>query len=553
MVRCDGKLIEIIIIIVIITNMFDSMISYKFENISMFLPRRSSNAILRSKWEAWTSFNGISQDKAMTDFIDLIQSIQSKFSEEHSTTMVSRPLPAVPNGSNITDSRRESLTQFRSPIQPTAPSSASSSTINHNQSISSQQQQQQQQVISSTALTNSINNFQYLLIALLLPVFLFYLIGGSGRGVSFIIGIIIIIKYLLYKYHLGTPMRKSKNSNIPAPLVPIPRGRTLVRMPIDLGPILRFLDAKKKKEAVVVVDTLSSSSSTASTSSSSANNSTSSNTNANNGNNNGVAAAAGGGGGGGVKKHDITISHLALKACAATIAEIPSLNGYVMGSGDFYPAKKQGVDLSLSLDISDKDTVLLKIDDADMKSIDTITNEISYRSKVLRDECKVGMKQQKQTLRTRLLDYLSPSIAEVIDTFLTRLGTMYGLHIPALDILPFPSGVCAVIASPSVEGDMDVDVMFVPSYSTSDFNSSDLASSYNIPIIVSIGSMRVLPALEAQQKQISGTLVLNCSISIDNCAANMTEVRRFCAKLQKFLKDPSLLEGRDKKNITASK
>ena len=229
----------------------------------MLLLRHSSNAILRSKWEAWTSFNGISQDKAMTDFIDLIQSIQSKFSEEHSTTMVSRPLPAVPNGSNITDSRRESL--IISPIQPTATSSASSSTMNHNQSISSQQQQQQQ-VISSTALTNSINNFQYLLIALLLPVFLFYLIGGSGRGVSFIIGIIIIIKYLLYKYHLGTPMRKSKNSNIPAPLVPIPRGRTLVRMPIDLGPILRFLDAKKKKEAVaVVVDTSSSSSSTTTT------------------------------------------------------------------------------------------------------------------------------------------------------------------------------------------------------------------------------------------------------------------------------------------------
>ena len=346
-------------------------------------------------------------------------------------------------------------------------------------------------------------------------------------------------------------MRKSKNSNIPAPLVPIPRGRTLVRMPIDLGPILRFLDAKKKKEAVaVVVDTSSSTTTTASTSSSSAaSNSSSSNINANNGNNNG------GGGGGAVKKHDITISHLVLKACAATIAEIPSLNGYVMGSGDFYPAKKQGVDLSLSLDISDKDTVLLKIDDADMKSIDTITNEISYRSKVLRDECKVGMKQQqqKQTLRTRLLDYLSPTIAEVIDIFLTRLGTVYGLHIPALDILPFPSGVCAVITSPSVEGDMDVDVMFVPSYSTSDFNSSDLASSYNIPIIVSIGSMRVLPALDAQQKQITGTHVLNCSISIDNCAANMTEVRRFCAKLQKFLKDPSLLEGRDKKNITASK
>lgn len=253
-----------------------------------------------------------------------------------------------------------------------------------------------------------------------------------------------------------------------------------------------------------------------------------------------------------MKKHDITLSHLALKACAATIAEIPSLNGYVMSCGDFYPAKKQGVDVSMSLDINDKDTVLLKIDDADMKSIDSITNEISYRSKVLRDECKVGMKK-KQTLRTRLLDYLSPSIAEVIDTLLTRLGTVYGLYIPALDILPFPSGVCAVITSPSVEGDMDVDVMFVPSYSTSDFNSSDLASSYNIPIIVSIGSMRVLPALDTQQKQISGTLVLNCSISIDNCAANMTEVRRFCAKLQKFLKDPSLLEGRDKKNTTAAK
>ena len=104
----------------------------------------------------------------------------------------------------------------------------------------------------------------------------------------------------------------------------------------------------------------------------------------------------------------------------------------------------------------------------------------------------------------------------------------------ALGIEAFPAGVVSVITSPSMEGDADVDVSCVPSSNPAD---------YAAPIVVSIGSVRVLPSIDAS-RSIVGTPVLNYSISFDNRATSVVEARKFCAKLQKYLRNPALLEAK---------
>jgi pyruvate/2-oxoglutarate dehydrogenase complex dihydrolipoamide acyltransferase (E2) component len=219
-----------------------------------------------------------------------------------------------------------------------------------------------------------------------------------------------------------------------------------------------------------------------------------------------------------------------MKACAAVLTEMPTLNGHVM-MGDFYKSKVPGVDVSYSLDLTDRESILLKISDADVKSVDAMSAEIIQLSKKTREDVK---RPPRSTLKSKLLDMLTPSISEGVDRFLTDLGQLYGINLPALGIEAFPAGVCAVVTSPSMEGDADVEVSLVPSSST---------DSYAPPIVVTIGSVRVLPTIDGERK-VTGTPVLNYSISFDNRAASVVECRKFCAKLQKYLRSPATLEAK---------
>jgi len=312
-----------------------------------------------------------------------------------------------------------------------------------------------------------------MLMVLLAPVVLYYTIGGFTRSVVFIAAFIFSFKYLVQQ-HMGSPLKKNSHS---LGYTHVPVGRTLVRIPVDLGHMLKYLDSKRSES-----------------------------------------------------KLEITISHVTIKACAAVLTEMPTLNGHVM-MGEFYASKNQGIDVSYALDLSDRESVLLKVSDVDVKPIDSVTNEIIQLSKKTRDETK---RPAKSTLKSKLLDMLSPSISETVDKFLTDLGQLYGINLPALGIEAFPAGVCAVITSPSMEGDADVEVSVIPDASF---------EAYSPPIVVSIGSVRVLPALEGPSK-LHGTPVLNYSISFDNRAASVVECRKFCSKLQKYLRNPSSLEAK---------
>lgn len=283
----------------------------------------------------------------------------------------------------------------------------------------------------------------------------------------------------------------------------VPAGRTIVRIPVDLGHVLRYLDSKR---------------------------------------------SAG--------KLEVTISHLTIKACAMVLAEMPTLNGQVI-NGLFYASKSSpAVDMSVSIDLSDTETVLLKIVDADIKPVDYISSEVIRRAKNAREERK---RPPKPNMRAAILGYLSPSIAQMLNSFLTHLGDHYGISIPSLGVHPFPTGVCTVLNSPNVEDDADVDVSIIPDSSSSSnsvvcnsFGENSRNSSWGgscvgctaAPIIVSIGSVRVLAALDLD-RHLAGNPVLNYSLSFDNRAASLVECRRFCSKLQKFLRDPTLLDKLD--------
>lgn len=290
---------------------------------------------------------------------------------------------------------------------------------------------------------------------------------------AFIAAFIFAGKYLLQQ-HMGAPAKKSNHGHT---FTQIPAGRTLVRVPVDLGHLLKYLDTKR-----------------------------------------------------GAAQVEVTITHITIKACAAVIAEMPTLNGHVM-MGEFYPAKSSGVDVSYALDLSDRESILLKIADADVKSVDSVSHEVISLSKKTREDIK---RAPRASLKSKLLDMLSPSIAESVDRFLTDLGQLYGINLPALGIEAFPAGVCSVITSPSMEGDADVDVSVIP-HSGPD--------AYSPPIVVTIGSVRVLAQLDSERR-LTGAPVLNYAISFDNRAASVVECRKFCAKLQKYLKNPALLEAK---------
>jgi hypothetical protein len=289
--------------------------------------------------------------------------------------------------------------------------------------------------------------------------------------VAFMAAFIFAAKYLLQQ-HMGSPVKKSSHG---LTFTQVPAGRTLVRIPVDLGHLLKYLDSKR-----------------------------------------------------GNAQLEVTITHITVKACAAVITEMPTLNGHVM-MGDFYPARNPGVDVSYALDLTDRESILLKVADVDVKSVDAVSSEIIQLSKKTREDVK---RPPRSTLKTKLLDLLSPSIAESVDRFLTDLGQLYGINLPALGIEAFPAGVCTVVTSPSMEGDADVDVSLVPTSGP---------GSYSPPIVVSIGSVRVLPTLDSERK-VTGAPVLNYTISFDNRAASVVECRKFCAKLQKYLRNPAALE-----------
>jgi hypothetical protein len=256
----------------------------------------------------------------------------------------------------------------------------------------------------------------------------------------------------------------------------VPNGRMLVRFSVDVGRLLRYLEGRRESSGV-----------------------------------------------------EITVTHIALKAAAVALSETPNLNGHVIGD-DFYASNSRGVDLSLTLDLHENDSVVMKIENADLKPIDFVADEIKRRKQEL-EEGRDSSLQRK----IKLLGLLPPLLSSLLRKLLNTLGGKFGISIPILGVVGFPHGTCTVVTIPSKEkSESEVDIAMIPSM-------TDTA----IPIVITIGGVRLQPIFD-QDKKLAAIHVLDVAISIDTCAGSLAEGKKFATRVQQLMNTPALLDKADR-------
>ena len=146
------------------------------------------------------------------------------------------------------------------------------------------------------------------------------------RALAFLFGLAYALEYI-FRLHLGNPYRRIGTTEMGS----VASGGLLVRFSIDLGRLLRYLEQRREETGV-----------------------------------------------------EITITHLAVKGAALAISEIANLNGHVI-NGDFYKSRTKGVDIGVSMELFENETVVVKVSEADFKPVDYIADELLNRIKDLRD------------------------------------------------------------------------------------------------------------------------------------------------------------------------
>lgn len=309
------------------------------------------------------------------------------------------------------------------------------------------------------------------LLVLFMPVALYYAVGSRYRGIAFIGGLLYALEYV-FRLHLGIPHKKVSTQEVAA----VPNGRMLVRFSVDVGRLLRYLEGRREASGV-----------------------------------------------------EITVTHIALKAAAVALSENPNLNGHVIGD-DFYSSNSRGVDVSLTLDLMENDTVVMKIENADLKPIDYMADEIKKRKQELEDGRDFSLQR-----KIKLLSLLPPLLSSLLRKLLNTLGGKFGISIPLLGVVGFPHGTCTVVTIPSKEkSDSEVDIAMIPSMTDT-----------SIPIVITIGGVRLQPIFD-QDKKLAAIHVLDVAISIDTCAGSLAEGKKFASRVQQLMNTPSLLDKADR-------
>jgi hypothetical protein len=316
------------------------------------------------------------------------------------------------------------------------------------------------------------------LLILLLPPVASYVVPYNFRSLAFFIGLIVACASLIRR-HLGEPVRRQSAQDNTS----MASGRLVVRFPVDLGKLLSFITNKREQ------------------SSKDGNNSL-----------------------------EFTLTHVCIKSAAMVLNEMSGLNGYVIFN-NFYRKKTSGVDVSVSVDTTEKDSVMVKIENADLKPLDYIADELQKKSKLLRKpKSELPPPSSFAEKKAKLFSILPLPIVLQLEGFLKFLGVSLGIDLPDFGINRFPLGVCTVITSPNREGDADVDIALIPHMTDS-----------STPITITIGGIRVLPTFDSERK-LAAAPVLNIAVSIDTKSCSLVEGRRFCAKLQSYLNSPNSIE-----------
>ena len=226
---------------------------------------------------------------------------------------------------------------------------------------------------------------------------------------------------------------------------------------------------------------------------------------------------------------EITVSHIALKAAAIALTENSKLNGHMI-CGRFYESISKDVNVSTSLDMVGADSVMMRVDHADLKPIDYIADEIKRREKDLKDGKDVAWRRT-----VRLLGYLPPVVSGAVLSALNIVGGRYGITIPFLGVVGFPHGACTVITLPSKDStDGEIDVALIPS-----------AHETAAPISITIGGVRLQPMFD-QDNKLAATHVLNVAITVDSNVGSLAVAKKFCGRVQQLMNSPNLLDKADR-------
>lgn len=362
----------------------------------------------------------------------------------------------------------EDLSSKSKPSQTSQPSANISAAVSQTSSSSSNSKippQKRATLLKFFSRTPRINFITLLM--LFLPTLLYYVVDNRLRSAAFLAGILFAFVYL-FRLHLGQPENKTPQDFSRK----LPSGRAVLSCPVELGRLLMFLDSKRAESEL-----------------------------------------------------EVTFTHMALKACAMVLHEMNHLNGHVIMNG-FYPAKSSGIDISVSIDSVDNKSSTYKIEDANLKPIEYIADEVISAGNAIRN----GQVEEISPIISRASQILPSFVSNFLFHFFYKLGAVYGFSIPQLGIKPFPLGVCSIVTSQNQEDETDVSISYQAE-----------GSECSVPIIVTMGSLRFLPSIDSERK-ITGSPVLNFSVSINTRAMSLTEGRKFTRRLQQFLNDPHLLE-----------
>lgn len=300
-------------------------------------------------------------------------------------------------------------------------------------------------------------------LVLFLPSLLYYALDARFRNWGFALGLLICLRFFR-RLMLGEPAPRRSDVWAPA----LPPGRLVVRFPVDLGKLLRYVDTKHKESGV-----------------------------------------------------DITLTHVAIKAAAATMLEFPFLNGYMVG-GSFYPSRSKGVDISVSVDTSESESMGLLLRGVESKPLHCLADQVQEQQREMIRAC-AGKAAANSHYSARLLAGLPSALGAPLARFFAFLGRDFGLDLEALGAVPFPLGVCSIVTAPhkgEESIDLDINLSMIPA-----------ANATQPPVAITIGGVSIRPTMDSERR-LQGVPVLNMTVSIDSRACSLVESRKFCAKFQ---------------------
>ncbi|GMH52175.1 hypothetical protein TrRE_jg12985 [Triparma retinervis] len=218
----------------------------------------------------------------------------------------------------------------------------------------------------------------------------------------------------------------------------------------------------------------------------------------------------------------IAVTHIALKALALTLREMPTFNGRrvnlpLIGVSGWYP--NAGIDVSTTAGRPENGVRgIVKLRDADGMGVAEISREITKRA-TRGDGGGWGGDAAVPGFLKRPMEVLS----EQLDLPVKGLG---------LEGRKFGSAL--VITSPNNDGS-EVDI------SVSPMNKSR-ASGSGPNVILVVGGVQILPSFSKEPRSAIARPVLSISVTFDVEVANVMTCRMFAEKLQNRMRNPELLD-----------